>query len=454
MKLATTVGKGIAWVTLGSVIGKFVVLFNIVAILNHLSVYEYGLSELAFSVISLVSIMLLPGLSSAIVADLGVERANGNQAGMKSLFLQFITLTALLSVVAWALVFFGAPIAAEMVGNPSVGHLLQIASFLFLLSPLRLVSTMLATIELRYADQSFFGVVEEVSKGLLLLFFFFVLGKTLDGLFYATVGAQFIAILLFLPRTLSAYRLMGSRAQDGLAFWKSLHLHRKWSVLTSYGSNLVSAMQLWTVRFFFGTEAVGLFAFASGIVTQLSSLLPLNAVLTPLVTAYTTRMNELTQLLRTSVKLQFWISIALIVGALVFLPLLILLFPKYESAVPIILALLPTIIFSGVATIFTPVFAAFKEQRSLLWSVGLKLGLTALIMPLSLYAFGIIGVGVSAVVVLALSVTERYIRLRPVVPGFSLRFSDLFMLRPHEWAAARALLEHVGFARFLPRKQV
>jgi O-antigen/teichoic acid export membrane protein len=51
MTVTHTIGKGIAWNTVGSVVGKGVVFFNVFLVLRHLSVYEYGLSELVFSVV-------------------------------------------------------------------------------------------------------------------------------------------------------------------------------------------------------------------------------------------------------------------------------------------------------------------------------------------------------------------------------------------------------------------
>jgi len=443
MSGAFTAAKGVAWVTLANIFGKLIILGNLYLILTHLSVYEYGLSELVLSAVSLMSAFLLPGLSSAVVADLGVERANGRLASMKALFLQFLTFNASLSIVAWAVLFFFAPMVAHQIGNDAIGSYLQIASFLFLLSPLRLASTMLATAQMRYADQSFFSVVEEIGKGLLLLVLFFGLGRTLDALFIAAVGSQILAILVFLPRTISAYRMMGTTVDQPLAFWKSLRTHHRWSIAASYGSTVVQATQLWIVRFFFGTEAVGLYAFASGIVAQVSSLLPLSAVLGPLVPSYVDRREELVRLIRACLKVQFVVSLILIVGTLLVLPFFVAIFPKYEPSVPLIVALLSSVVLSGAATVFTPVFVAFKEQRSLLISVLVKLAYTVILMPLGIFLFGMPGIGVSVVAVLFMSVLERYSRLKRLLPGFRLSPKDFFSVTPEERGYGRMVVKRL-----------
>ena len=114
MSIVNTVGKGVAWSTVGTVLGKVFMFANIFIILRYLSVYDYGLGQLVLSVVSVLGILLLPGLASTIVADLGAERARGEFGRMKSIFRQFFSLSIVLSVVAWAILFFGSDIAARL----------------------------------------------------------------------------------------------------------------------------------------------------------------------------------------------------------------------------------------------------------------------------------------------------------------------------------------------------
>lgn len=452
MNAATLVGKGIVWTSLGNILGKVVIIFNIFLILGHLSVYEYGLSELVLSVVSTLGILLLPGLSSAIIADLSIERSQGRKGKMKTILFQFYLLNALLGCIAWAILFFGAEFAASLAGNPTIEQLLKIVSFMFLLSPLRLVTTTLAAVELRFVDQSFFGVCEELSKAAWLVVFFVLLDKTIDGLLFAIVLAQATAIVLFIPRTISAYATLGNeKAQDMLRFWRILGAHRKWGVASSYATNLVQTLQLWVIKLLLGTEAVGLYAFASGIVSQVGSLLPLGTVLATLAPAYAARRAELVRLIRASLKLQLVLSIVLAASALLALPVFSLLFPDYQTAVPLASALLLTVVLSSVAAVLTPVFAAVKAQKALMASVLAKAALTAILFPTCILLFGFWGIAVASFFAFFFSIIERYIRLKRFVPELTLGGASFFTLSTEERAFVRLLVEKLGMLVILRR---
>ena len=89
MGIIRNLGYGFAWSTSALFVGKIIAFANIFIILAHLSVYEYGLVELTFSIVATVNLFLLPGLVSTITADLGVERGRGNWGNVKALFFEF-----------------------------------------------------------------------------------------------------------------------------------------------------------------------------------------------------------------------------------------------------------------------------------------------------------------------------------------------------------------------------
>ncbi len=439
MSISTTIRKGAAWTTVSNVLGKLIIFANVFLILRSLSVYEYGLSQLVLSVVSTAGIFLLPGLSSAIVADLAVERARGNIAEMKGLFLQYVFFNVLLGTLLWAGLFFCAPFVAHAVGNLSITYFLRIVSFGFLIGPLRTAAVTLATLNLRFKDESFYGVVEEITKFGFLLLFFFSFHRTIDGLLLATVLSQFAAFVLYIPRTLSAYKEQrGVTAEGGHRFWTMLRAHRKWSVATSYINQLVQTAQLWIIRFMLGTEAVGLYSLASGIYSQVSSFLPLSDVLTPIVPRYVDKPKEMTRLVRTAAKAQFVLSLGLIVCTYIGTPVLMQLFPKYVPATPLLLIMVFALLPSAIITVYTPVFNALKKQFSYFFSIVFKFVCTILILPLSISLFGIIGVAVSALIVVSLNLIERTIRIRRYLPTFILTPLDFFTLDSTEKSLLRA----------------
>ncbi len=446
MSVVRTVGKGIAWNTTATVVGKFVMFANVFIILNFLTIYEYGFSELVMSVISVIGIVLLPGLTSAIVADMAVERGRQNATGMKTIFHQFFFLNLVLAFGAWTVLFFGSHPVANAFGNPYAAQFLQIASFLFLISPMRTAAGILAAVMLRFFDQSFYGIFEELAKLGFLLLFVVWMGMGIDGLIYSMVLCQLVVVLGFLPRTVSAYRQFSSATAEGhMQFWNVLHDHRIWGIGSSYMATVSQNARLWLIKFMLGTEAVGLFSFASGLFSHIVSLMPLSSVLAPIIPRYIDKREQLARIIRASIKVQLVLALMFLVGAYATSYLFVLvLFPQYLSAVPLLYVLLLNIIPGTVMTLFTPVFNAFKEQRSLLFSNTLKLVCLLVLLPPSIMLFGLNGVGVEIVLNSIINGFERFRRIKLLIPEFRFGMRDMFRTDPYEKEAFGTVYKHIS----------
>jgi O-antigen/teichoic acid export membrane protein len=451
MSVVTLVGRGVALNSAATVIGKVVMFANVFITLHFLTVYEYGFSELVMSIISMVGIVLLPGLTSTIVADMGVERGRNNVVGMKTVFHQFILLNFLLGIGAWFVLFFGSHPIANIFGNPYAAQFLQIASFLFLITPLRSASTILASVMLRFFDQAFYGIFEEVTKLLLLLTFIVWMDMGIQGLIYAMVLCQLVVVVLFLPRTISAYRFFsGASSVDHLHFWRVIQDHRMWGIGTAYTAAITQNVRLWLIKFLLGTEAVGIFAFASGLFSHIASLMPLSSVLAPIIPRYVDKHEQLARIVRASIKVQLVLAGTFLLGAYVTSYLFVLaLFPKYLAAVPLLYVLLLTIIPNSVMSIFTPVFNAFKQQRSLLYSKLLQLVCLIVLLPPSIFVFGLNGVGVEIFLNALINGFERHRRIKRLIPNFRFGSREIFHTDEYEKEAFATVVR--TFVEKLPR---
>lgn len=419
MTTAGFIGRGLAWNGIGTVLAKIFAIVNVFIVLTYLSVYEYGLIELTMSIVSTIGLFLLPGLASAILVDLGIERGKGDFSRMKTLFWQFLFLNTGLGIIACALLFFGSTVIAEITGNILIDKFFKIVSFTFLIAPLRLMSTMLPTVLMRYADQSLFTAVEEFVKGIALLLFLVWLGSGAEGLLYATVLAPLITSIIYAPRTYSAYQTFGSAPMGPYAsLFELIGKHRLWSVSSSYANMMSQNMRLWIIKIFLGTEAVGLYAFAYGIFSNLASLLPLGVVLTPLLPRYVHDIQRVTRIVRASFKVQLIIAFALaIAAAILTIPFVTLLFPHFYGAVALIFLMLLALIPNSLASILTPVFAAFRAQKSIFFATFLKFILIVGTLPIYIHYFGLVGAGVELVITTTILLFERQVRARRYIDG-------------------------------------
>ncbi|MGB4076288.1 MAG: oligosaccharide flippase family protein, partial [Minisyncoccia bacterium] len=353
------------------------------------------------------------------------------------------------SLSAFIILFFGAASVASLFGNPSIVLFLQVVSFSFLLSPLRIISLLMTSVHVRLVDQALYPMVEEVAKTAALIICFYVLSLGPLGVFYAFLASQAAAILLFSLRTYSGYQVFAGAVSEGSReFWRILGSHRKWSVAAGYAGTLMQNAQLWIIKLMLGTEAVGLYSFATGIMSNVSSLFSFSDVLGALAPKYADDRKKLVRLITASAKAQLILSVGLIALAALLLPLLIWLLPKYSSAVSLTLLMLLVLIPTSVSGIFTPVFAALKAQFAYTISVVVKLVLTILVLPFSIFLFGLLGIAASSILINILSTLERYLRLRRVglLLDFSLR--EFMKISPEERSA---FLEIVGKIPLLAR---
>src|SRR3989344_375043 len=128
-------GEGTAWFSGRNVILKFLALGSAFIVLRNLSVYEYGVVQLALSVFSIGSVFLLSSLNEVIIADMGVLKKESPEK-MKAVFLSFLRLQFILSFLAWAALFF-IPSFFEKFVAAVVAGFLRVVYFLFLMVPFR-----------------------------------------------------------------------------------------------------------------------------------------------------------------------------------------------------------------------------------------------------------------------------------------------------------------------------
>lgn len=423
------VGRGAAWLASTTLLTKVVGGFSILLILNHLTMYEYGFAELVITAVPLLSIFLLPGLNSTVIADMGLEKGRGDLPRMKGLLFSFLRLQILFSVLVFSMVFFGGHALAVWYGKKDAALLFEIISFSFLVSPIRATAQTLQSVYFRFRQQSIQTMAEEVWKLLLLLVFFYVLDMNATGLILASVLSQVLALIsIALPLSRIDPLLWKVRAVHYSTFYFLWH-HGKWGIFSSYLGTVGKNIRPWIVKFFLGTEAVAIFAVVQGLIGHTVSLVPLDSVVKPMFPQYVHTKERFYRFITKAVKYELLGYIVVSVAAAAFSPFLISwFFPQYVSAVPLFQVMLIMLISSAFDTIFTGVFYALQAQRNLFWASVYKLFLALLIMPPLLHFFGLFGIAYANIIVNYLYVWERYITLKRLMPDFTLEWKSFFTI--------------------------
>lgn len=431
--LTSTVRKGVFWVGLSSVLNKAVGLITLLIILRSLSVYEYGVVELALSIIPMLSIFLVPGLSNAVIADIGVEKSKGNLGAAKTIFVNFFKLQFVLSFIAWALVFFGAELISNFY-SAQIVFILQIVSFIFLVSPLRVMVTVFQSVELRFFKQSLFTFTEETIK----LVFVFCLLKVFDygslGLVISIVGSQVINLFVYSPFLWIAYKkTFGKSLASGDSLLSLIKGHNLWGILSNYLSNANQSIRLWIIKLLISTEAVGLFAVAYGLVGHAKSLLPLSNILQPIIPQYMDDKDRFYRIIKKGIKYQLVMSTFVVVVSLLVFPKVVeFFFPAYLESIDLFRIMIFSLIAGAFSLVFNSVFYAIKAQKDLARAVLIRTIISTGLLFILIPAIGVTGVALEFLLTGFIFTVERYRRLKILLVEFSLGFKDILYFSKDE----------------------
>lgn len=427
--LTRIIGEGVFLTSATNIGLKVIGLVTVFVMLYALGVYEYGLLKLALAVVPVMSIFFLPGSSDAIIADMGIERGRGNFGRMKALLLSYFKVRFLLGVAGWGILFFGSNVIAYFYAG-DIASLLKILSFLFLLEPFRICFSILFRVYLKFFQQSLLTFFEELFKLLLILFFFFTVHIYTIGVAFATVFASLLSILIaiffFMP---IAKEFFFISASERIPMLDVIRLHRKWGILSYYTNSLGPSIRLYMIKFFAGTEAVGLYAVAAGLLAHTMSLFSLGSILGPVFPLYVDQKERFHRLIQKGIKYQLvGFGVLGTFAFFAFPPLISALFPHFASSMELFRIILIALIPLSFAAVFTQVFPALQYQKSLFFGILFKTVVILVASPLFILSFGVAGAAYEFILTTALFTMERYRRIREKIPELHLLRKSFFIV--------------------------
>ena len=430
-RLGKVISEGVAWVSAGSVVNKVIGVAYVALVLSHLSVYEYGVVELLLSIPPLLGILNLPGLEPVITADLSREKGVGNYKKIRYIVESYFCLRSFLAVVAWALLFFSAPLV-EIYYNQNISTMVMVLSFTFLSSPLRTMYTVVFRTNLQYKFVAIYRFTEEAGKLVILAFALLWLDWGPLSVIVAYVGADVVALtLLSFPFLKHLREVLGPRVRTG--GWKdpfhTIKAHGKWSIFGSYLEKFGQNIRPWIIKFFLGTQAVGIYALAMGMYQNTGSLLPISQVITPILPRYLHDKPKLFMLINSAIKYKFlaYVVVCLIMAAVV--PVIIhLFFPDYSDAYPLFIGFLVATVPSSFSGIFQVTFVALQAQKSLFFANVLRLSTILVFLPISLYLVGFYGIALELFITRSFFAFNRYQKLLTLLPGYRLSLLKMFTI--------------------------
>jgi O-antigen/teichoic acid export membrane protein len=424
-----TIATGVFWDSVGSVAIKALSFISVFLVLTHLNVHEYGLVELALSVFSLFGIFLLPGLNAVVIADMGIEKSKNNISQAKSIYWNYFYLQLALSIIAWSIVFFGSHLIASVYGD-HISTLVQIVSFLFLLSPFRALYMVLYSVHNKFFTRSVFSFIEEFGKLSLLVACIFLFDFGIKGIIFTYVGSQVVSIVCMLPSLVSLYRKNYHQIpMVRLPFLFLLKEHGKWGIMSNYMNIFGQNVRLWVIKGVLGTEAVGLFSLAQGLLNNTISLISFSNVLSSVMPQYVHVKEKFHRIANKAIKYQLIAYLCVgVIAFFAFPSVLALFFPQYVAAFPLYRILLLSMVPNAFAVVLTPMIFALKAQKDLFAVMTIKAVAIGLFGFVCMSLFGLYGIAYEFILVTCLYVFERYRRIKKISEGFSISRKDIFSI--------------------------
>jgi O-antigen/teichoic acid export membrane protein len=414
----------------GNFLLKLVAVFSTIIVLRYLSVYEYGLWQLALGILSLFSALTLPSISDVFVADLSRELGRRREDIYKAIFRQISLLMIGLGFLSATFLFFIAPLITEISGF-SFTFILRLLSLYLIFYAIGGIYSTAFYSRLKFFQYQSFKVANRLIYLLLVLLLVVYFDLGLVGVVYAYTFSSLILLIIFMPSFIDVLRYSEGVSPDfHYSLWSMFRAHGKWAVVRDYAEGGLFSARPWIIGYFLGVEAVALVSLAFALFGELMTVIPLNQVLAPIIPREVEDKFRFKKLIEKGIKYTMWLYLGMGIAAYFAMPYFVeLFFPKYLPALTLFNILLLSIPAVPFLLMTERVFYAVKAQKELFIStIFPKVGGLFLILPPLLKLFGIFGT-VYEFIVSNLLIAFTRMRYIKAVSGLSVKVSPVELFR-------------------------
>lgn len=434
--LALKIGQGVAWTSVSAVVVKGIGLVYLLVLLAHLSLYEFGIIELALATVGFLSIFSLGGLQPALIADLVDHHTQKKYVDMRNLISSYLGLRFIMAVFSACVLTLMAWLGSFEAGTTT---LLYILALIFLSSPLRSFVVLVTSARQDFVALAWFRMSEDVIKLSLTIVCLMVFAWAPLAVIVAYVVTDYCSTIIFgtilMARNTNYF---GGQIISSYIFRPLfvLQKHVRWSVLLG-ALNLVGYHgKPWVIQLVLGTQAVGLYATAMSLYQSVVSLVPMAAVLEPILPMYRSSKSKIASILNAALRYQLLAVVVMMAVASAVFPLFIGWYvPHYSAVIPLFLCLMVVMLPESAVRIYEVFFNAFQLQKDLFWSNTIRLGMVFIVLPIALLTFGIFGIVVEMLCTALWYMYARYRGVQYHIPGYALSLRTLF-----QWSDTDTLL--------------
>jgi O-antigen/teichoic acid export membrane protein len=381
--------RGLAIASGADLLIKIVGFIATAIILYQISPYQYGLWQLLLSIITAFSISLFPSIGGMLVADIARYIGVGEKKKANALLLRSALFFALLGALSSLAMFFAAPYLTSLSGL-QLTNTVRLLALSLVIAGIGQGLTMILQTRLEFVNLQASKVIGRASYLACIALSLLIFHLDLMGLVYSYLVATILPTLVFAPYLVRAYRrMLVDYAQSSWGeFFIELKSRGPWVIFSDVVSGFYGTLWPWLVGYFLGIPAVGIITIALTFLSQVSTFVPISAVLRPMLPRTAGEAWRIEHWVTRSMKYALWLNVIFGLGAFFAACLVFpLFFPKYVAALPLCAALLISLPFRALGTVATEWFYTTGRQKDL-FIFSKLFGLSMLVLMIPLLAFG------------------------------------------------------------------
>ncbi|MEK7117364.1 MAG: oligosaccharide flippase family protein [Patescibacteria group bacterium] len=411
-----------------------IVALNSFIIVYFLSVYEYGVYQLILSVVALAESLTVGILDDVIFSDLSRYMGNDNHISAKKLFKEHAFFRIGSSIFLAILVILFSSLISAHYGYNNMAYSISLA--VLALPFMASISVMNLFFRSNIYFSSFGApVFGEVLKIMIIFFLWFWQGLGITQIVISYLAGLIFSFLFAGFHFLRLYKKVFygvKKSTHGSLIFKLFKEYGAWVFFRYILAKTANNIRPWLIKFFVGTEGLGLFAFARNIFSIIMRLLPFG-MFGDLLPRELENKERVRFLFVRMVKYSVWLSFLCAALSFLLLPFLVNMFlPKYNPVAPLLKIMTLIVFLYGFYKIFRITLVVFKEQKTL----ALKSFDNSVLAPFMLFfllpLFGVVGAAIEWVITYAVTTVLFYFYLVKAHPYLSLHLKDLLIFDKYD----------------------
>lgn len=344
-----TILNSLAWNTLGNSLALVFSLAALVVLSRILTPFDFGLFGMAIAALMIPETLVHGPLQESLIQRETIDDRHIDTIN---------TVSTVLAVVAFVVIFAGAPLIAAAFGTKEVTPVLQVMSTLLLMGPLTATGASIMIRKLSFKQITYIDVVGNLVPALIGLAAAVML-KSVWALVWMELSRRVVRLLMFV--WLSGYRprLMFDRAK-----MRDLAHYAGHTYLLGFAMSAQRALPSALVGAVMGPAPLGMFNMALRFFEQANQaiIMPFSSVSFPMFAKNQFNRPDLHKTLNQTLQLANTITLPAFIGAIVLMPLLLPLMIGEQWT--------PAVQTTQLALVLLPLTMVEFINRSLLKAIG------------------------------------------------------------------------------------